>query len=131
MERIAVRTAERQALIDVTDRIQEVIARWGQPSGAAVVAVPHTTAGLLVNEGFDPDVAKDILSALDRLAPAQAGWRHAEGNSPAHVKAVLVGSSVVLPIVGGRLALGRWQRVFLCEFDGPRQREIWVQLVGA
>jgi secondary thiamine-phosphate synthase enzyme len=127
VERFRVETPERECLVDVTARVEEAAARGGRGAGAVLVAVPHTTAAVLVNEGHDPDVARDILAGLDRLVPAGAGWRHAEGNSPAHVKAALVGTSVVLPVEGGRLALGRWQRVFLCEFDGPRRRELWVQ----
>jgi len=95
-----------------------------------LVFCPHTTAGVTVNEAADPDVALDLLTALSRVVEQEGPWRHREGNSPAHVKASLVGSSVLLPICQGMLALGTWQGIFLCEFDGPRAREILVQTVG-
>ena len=95
--------------------------------GTVTVFVPHTTCGVTINENSDPDVVADMLAALGRLVPWQAGYRHAEGNSAAHVKASLMGSSAVVPVAGSRLQLGTWQAVYLCEFDGPRVREVWVR----
>lgn len=112
--------------MDITDAVARAVAGWGPGVGAVVVYCPHTTAGVAVNEGFDPDVAGDLLRALQALVPA-VPFRHAEGNSPAHLLAALTGCSVVVPVQEGRLRLGRWQRVFLCEYDGPRQRTVWLR----
>lgn len=127
MDRFPLRTGRRKELVDVTDRIQAAVARLGIGEGAALVFVPHTTAGVTVNEGADPDVARDLEGVMGRLAPAEGPYRHAEGNSDAHAQALLAGPSCVLPVEGGRVRLGTWQRVFFCEFDGPRDREVWVQ----
>ncbi|HET7904980.1 MAG TPA: secondary thiamine-phosphate synthase enzyme YjbQ [Candidatus Eisenbacteria bacterium] len=99
--------------------------------GLLHVYVPHTTAGVCVNEGYDPDVVADVERVLDRLVPWSGGYRHAEGNSAAHVKSILVGSSVWVPVRGGALALGRWQEVFFCEFDGPRTRSVELTFLPA
>ncbi len=129
METITVRTARQDELADVTAQVRSAVARSGVDSGVCVVYVPHTTAGVTVNECADPDVASDILGTLARLIPRHGPYRHAEGNAAAHVKASLVGSSVHIPIERGELALGTWQGVFLCEFDGPRTRHICVQVL--
>ncbi len=126
MVRFQVRTPAREALVDVTSQVAEALAETGMEEGALLVYVPHTTAGILVNENADPDVGRDISEFLSELAPRDRAWRHGEGNADAHVKASMVGESVLLPVSGGRLALGRWQGVFLAEFDGPRTRELWV-----
>jgi secondary thiamine-phosphate synthase enzyme len=124
-------TSARRQLVDVTAQLAEACSAQAGAAGALLVSVPHTTAGITVNEGYDPDVANDLLAALAALVPA-VRFRHSEGNSDAHLQAALVGSSVVVPLEGGRLALGRWQRVFLCEFDGPRRRQVWLRfLAGA
>ncbi len=126
-ERLTVPTSRRCELVDVTEEVARAIDALGVRGGAVVIHSPHTTAGVTVNEGYDPDVADDLLRRLDRLAPeGDPDDRHAEGNSDAHLKTALVGTSVVLPLHEGALALGRWQRVFLCEFDGPRRRELQV-----
>ena len=126
MERLAIRTQRREQLVDVTDLIAERLGALDMDEGAVLAHVPHTTAGIIVNEGYDPAVAEDVLATLERLIPRDAGYRHAEGNSDAHVKAIATGGAQLLPVSGGRLMLGRWQRVFFCEFDGPRSREIWL-----
>ncbi len=123
-----VRTTARCVLVDVTAEVAGEVARSGVAEGLAHVWCPHTTAGLTVNEAADPDVALDIAEALDRLVAREGGWRHAEGNSDAHVKASLLGSSLTLPVADGRLALGTWQGVFLGEFDGPRRRRVEVRV---
>jgi secondary thiamine-phosphate synthase enzyme len=126
-ERLSVPTGRRCELVDVTDEVARAVDVLGMHGGAVVVHSPHTTAGVTINEGYDPDVADDLLRRLDQLAPAgDPGDRHSEGNSDAHLKTALVGTSVVLPLRDGGLALGRWQRIFLCEFDGPRRRELHV-----
>jgi secondary thiamine-phosphate synthase enzyme len=126
VHRISLRTDRREQMVDITDRLAEAVAALGIDSGAVLVHVPHTTAAVTVNEGYDPDVASDVLRHLAALVPHDAGFAHAEGNSDSHIKAILVGSSHPIPVDGGAPALGRWQRVFFCEFDGPRTREVWV-----
>ena len=130
MMRVEIRTTQREQLVCVTDRVQAVVDSMCVEDGLCLVFCPHTTAGITVNEAADPEVAIDLLAALARLAPQDDPWRHREGNSPAHVKASLVGCSVLLPVTAGSLDLGTWQGVFLCEFDGPRSRDILVQTVG-
>lgn len=128
METLTVRTQSHDQMVDITSQVQEIVARSGVESGEVVVFVPHTTAGITVNEHADPDVARDILEVLDRLVPWRADYHHREGNAASHVKAGLMGSSAGLIIEGGRLVLGTWQGVFLCEFDGPRSRKVHVRL---
>jgi secondary thiamine-phosphate synthase enzyme len=126
---ITVRTRSRCELVSVTNEIHGALRDLGNPSGFCHLYVPHTTAGITVNEGADPAVARDILRTLETIAPPDAGYQHLEGNADAHVKAALVGSSLVLPVEEGRLLLGRWQTVFLCEFDGPRSRRLEVRVL--
>jgi len=122
--RVATTTAEE--FIDVTSQVQGAVERLGIEDGTLVVFCPHTTAGMTINESADPDVRRDILSTLRSLVPSDGDYRHAEGNSPAHVKASLIGSSVMVRVEGGSLRLGTWQGIYLGEFDGPRNRRIWV-----
>jgi secondary thiamine-phosphate synthase enzyme len=142
--RLDIRTQRRAEFVDITARIQEALSRAGDPSaslrassllpngqGLATIFVPHTTAGITINENADPDVVADILEALERLVPRRGDYRHTEGNADAHVKASLMGSSVRVPLDGGRLALGTWQGIYFCEFDGPRRREVWVAVTPA
>ena len=130
MIEIAVDTPRRRALVDVTGEVAGAIRASGEGDGVWLVAVPHTTAGVTVNEAADPDVARDLLLALERLAPEDLPYRHAEGNSPAHVLTTLVGSSTLVVVRDGRPALGRWQGIFLCEFDGPRTRRVRLSRIG-
>ena len=123
-------TPSRTALLDVTGQVQQVIRESGVQSGLCLVFVPHTTAGLTINENADPDVKRDILAALDGLVPAHGDYRHSEGNSPAHIKASLMGFSLTIPIEDGRLILGTWQGITFCEFDGPRQRSLIVKVIA-
>jgi len=126
-----VRTPQRDAMIDITGEVAAVVREAGIGDGTVVVHVPHTTAGVTINENADPDVPHDILAALDHAVPWRQGfYRHGEGNSAAHVKSSLVGCSAVVPVVGGRMALGTWQAVFFCEFDGPRTRHVIVSVSG-
>ena len=127
MKQISVQTKSRSEFVDITRQVQAVIDGLGLKDGAVTVFVPHTTAGITINEHADPDVVSDIMTVLDRVVPWSADYRHGEGNSAAHVKAGLMGSSVRVIVSGGRLALGTWQGIFFCEFDGPRRREVWVQ----
>jgi secondary thiamine-phosphate synthase enzyme len=121
-----VTTNRRAQLVDITDRVAVAVARSQVTDGACIVFVPHTTAGVTINEGADPDVAGDIESHLAELVPKEAAFEHAEGNSDSHIKTLLVGSSCTAPVRGGRLALGQWQAIFLCEWDGPRTRRVEV-----
>jgi len=130
MNSIEIRTQEHEEMIDLTAEVGRLVAASGVKSGLCLVAVPHTTAAVTVNENADPDVKADILMALRRAVPDTLPYEHAEGNSPAHVKSSLVGSSVVLGVEGGKLQLGTWQGVIFCEFDGPRTRKAWVQVLG-
>jgi len=125
---VSVETSARTQLKDITREVAAVVKEAGVENGACQLYVPHTTAGILINESDDPDVARDIGEALDRLVPRNAGYKHFEGNADSHIKASLVGSSQVVPIEGGRLGLGRWQGIFFCEFDGPRKREVKVRI---
>lgn len=127
---IQVRTSRRTELKDVTAEIEAIVREAGCTEGVCHLYVPHTTAGVLINEGDDPAVARDIEAALDRLIPHAAGYTHAEGNADSHIKTALVGSSETIPVEAGRLALGRWQSVFFAEFDGPRTRELRIKIVS-
>jgi secondary thiamine-phosphate synthase enzyme len=126
----AVRTSRREEMVDITGRVADALGRLGVEDGLVHVWVPHTTAGVTVNEGADPAVRRDLLLALAAIVPEDLAWEHEEGNSPAHVKTTLVGSSALVPVAGGRPALGRWQAVYLCEFDGPRSRTVRLAAGG-
>ncbi|MFH0810496.1 MAG: secondary thiamine-phosphate synthase enzyme YjbQ [Pseudomonadota bacterium] len=126
MKTLEVRSTKRSEMIDITSRVAEAARAMSATDGALTVFVPHTTAAVTINEAADPDVATDILVALDRLVPWEAGYRHGEDNAAAHIKSTMVGSSVQIGVEGGRLVLGRWQGVFFCEFDGPRGRQVHV-----
>jgi secondary thiamine-phosphate synthase enzyme len=124
-----VRTSRRTEMQDVTDKIAAAVHDSGCASGVCHLYVPHTTAGVIINEGYDPAVAHDIETAFDRLVPRVANSAHAEGNSDSHIKTALVGSSETIWISAGKLALGRWQAIFFAEFDGPRSRELHIKIV--
>ncbi|MGI5864499.1 MAG: secondary thiamine-phosphate synthase enzyme YjbQ, partial [Myxococcales bacterium] len=115
-------------LIDITDRVAALVRASGMQEGLCTVFCPHTTGAITINENADPDVKDDLLAALERIVPNR-GFKHAEGNSDSHVKASLVGPSVTILIEGGALRLGTWQGVYFCEFDGPRRRKVWVQIL--
>jgi len=129
METLSIRTASRTDLKDITREVAAAAAGSGVDEGAVLVYVPHTTAGVTINENADPAVREDIESTLERLVPWSGRYRHAEGNSAAHVKASLMGFSATIPLSGGRLVLGTWQGIYLCEFDGPRTRKVHVQVL--
>ncbi len=122
---ITLATHQQSVLIDITRQAQESIEKSGIKKGMCYIYCPHTTAGLLINESADQAVADDICTALDGLVPQGANWTHLEGNSPAHIKSALVGNSLWVAFENGQLLLGRWQGIFFCEFDGPRQRKVW------
>jgi secondary thiamine-phosphate synthase enzyme len=129
--RIEVRTTEREQLLDITDRVREQVASSGVRQGVVHLWSLHTTCGLTVNEGADPDVARDVVVAMRRLFPRQGDYRHAEGNSDAHLKTLVAGPGLTLLVQDGDLVLGTWQHVFLTEWDGPRARRIAVQVMDA
>jgi secondary thiamine-phosphate synthase enzyme len=130
MNTIEIQTRTKEEFIDLTAEVDRVVASSGIARGLCVVAAPHTTAGVTVNENADPDVRADLLMTLRRVVPDDLPYSHGEGNSPAHVKSSLIGSSVILVVEAGRLQLGTWQGIFFCEFDGPRSRKAWVQVIG-
>jgi len=126
VQTISVKTSSRVEMVDITAQVADAIRDEGIQDGLAVVFVPHTTAGVTINENADPDVARDIRSHLDKLVPPSAGYAHAEGNADAHIKSSLFGPSLVLIVSGGRPVLGTWQAVYFCEGDGPRRRKVHV-----
>ncbi len=130
MRSFEVRTGRRVVFVDITSRLLEAVRELGVADGALVAYVPHTTAGITINENADPSVRADLEMALDRLVPGTLPFAHGEGNSDAHVKASLMGSSVTIPLAAGRLQLGTWQGVYLAEFDGPRLRRVVVTVLS-
>jgi len=126
---LSLHSRSREEFIKLDAQVEKAVAESGVKEGVCYVYVPHTTAGVTVNEGADPTVAADILARLTQLVPRDAGYAHAEGNADSHIKATLVGAMAVVPVTGGRLALGTWQSLFFCEFDGPRQRRVQVRVL--
>lgn len=129
-ERLSVRSRKQADVVDITERVQAVVSKSGVDAGLCQVYVPHTTAGVFINENADPDVMDDFLATLDRLVPWENAYQHAEGNAAAHIKASLIGTSQTLPVRDGKLALGRWQGIYFAEFDGPRERHFQVTVLG-
>jgi secondary thiamine-phosphate synthase enzyme len=123
------RTGNRTELLDITDSLARIVRESKVRSGLLTVFIPHTTAAVTINENADPSVQQDILHELNRLIPFQGAYRHTEGNSAAHIKSTLVNPSQMILIDDGRLALGTWQGVYFCEFDGPRTRKVWVKVI--
>jgi secondary thiamine-phosphate synthase enzyme len=130
MNTIKVSTGSRDEFIDITARVREAVTESGVKDGFCRVFVPHTTAAVTINEGADPAVTRDIIMGLDKVIPWQDGYHHAEGNSAAHIKTTLVGASETIMISNGSLVLGTWQAIYLCEFDGPRSRKVYVECSG-
>ena len=130
-EQIEVRTTSHQCLIDITSQVQRAVDKAAIDDGLCYMFVPHTTAGLTINENADPTVRSDILQKLDEVVPWQDAYSHAEGNAAAHIKSSLVGHSGWVIIAAGRLKLGTWQGIFLAEFDGPRTRSVWLKIIRA
>lgn len=126
---ITLKTAARTEMLGITAQVQQLVTTKGLRRGLCMIYVPHTTAGVTINESADPSVATDILMALERMVPATLPYRHLEGNSPAHVKAALMGASQLVAVQEGRLVLGTWQGIFFCEFDGPRTRRVDITLL--
>lgn len=131
MKELRVNTRQHAELVDITGELQAAVTAAGWSEGVVTIYVPHTTAGLTIQENADPDVARDVLYALDRLVPwTDRNYRHGEGNTAAHVKASLLGNSAQVLVRSGRLQLGTWQGIYFCEFDGPRSRKVWLHFAG-
>ena len=126
---LSIQSDSRTAFIDITEKVQAMVAASGVQSGVCLLYVPHTTAAVTINENADPTVPKDILGVLNQVIPWEANYRHLEGNSAAHIKSTLVGASETVAISDGRLVLGTWQGLFFCEFDGPRRRKLHVRIL--
>ena len=129
-EQLSVRTPSHACMVEITAQVQQLVAQSGIREGVCSLYVPHTTAGLTINENADPTVRSDMVRELDKVVPWRDGYEHMEGNSAAHIKASLMGASQVVLVIGGRLRLGTWQGVYLAEFDGPRTRQVWVKVVA-
>jgi len=131
MEEFTVKTSQQTQLVNITSQVQAALRASGIRSGICTVFVPHTTAGVTINENADPDVIRDILMEMHKVIPLADGYAHSEGNSAAHIKSSLFSCSCSVIVEGGSLQLGTWQSIFFCEFDGPRTRKVWVQALGA
>lgn len=126
----SINTRSSTEMVNITTQVQNELGKAEIKNGICTVFVPHTTAGITINEGADPDVADDMIMEINKIVPLQDGYKHAEGNSAAHLKTSFFGSSVQIPVENGRLSLGTWQAIFICEFDGPRNRRVVVQILG-
>lgn len=131
MTTLEIVSRQREEMIEITDLVRDLIRQSNVAAGIACLHVPHTTAAVTINENADPDVVHDLLNGLERLAPRNAGYRHAEGNSDAHIKSTLVGADQTLLIRKGEPLLGTWQGLYFCEFDGPRRRKLHIEIIGA
>jgi secondary thiamine-phosphate synthase enzyme len=129
IQTVSVRTSRRTELVDITRLVQDALGKIGISEGVCYVYVPHTTAGVTINENADPSVIEDILAHLNRTVPFDGSYRHGEGNSAAHIKATLTGGSQVILVEAGKLVLGTWQGIYFCEFDGPRNRKVHVKVI--
>jgi secondary thiamine-phosphate synthase enzyme len=127
---ITVKTGSRTEMLDITARIQAAVSAAGMTQGLCMIYVPHTTAGVTINESADPSVKRDIMMVLNQVIPWEADYRHLEGNSPAHVKSSLIGASETIIVKDNNLVLGTWQGIFFCEFDGPRSRKVHIKLIS-
>jgi secondary thiamine-phosphate synthase enzyme len=126
---IKVKTPERVALVDITAEVNRAVVQSETGDGLCNLFVPHTTASIIISENWDPDVTSDLLKQLEQIVPREAGYKHSEGNSQAHILSVMVSTSINVPVHDGKLALGRWQSVMLAEFDGPRERSVYVSVM--
>ena len=129
MYTLHLKTDRRTQFVDITEKVQGLVAKSGVAEGTCYLYVPHTTAAVTINEHADPDVASDVEGIFERLVPLRGPYKHSEGNSDSHMKSILVGAMQTIFIEGGKLALGRWQGIFFCEFDGPRDRKLYVKIL--
>jgi secondary thiamine-phosphate synthase enzyme len=130
MQTLQIKTDRRTQFIDITNQVQSAVAKSAAKNGLLHLYVPHTTAAITINEHADPDVASDVEAAFDRLIPERGPYKHSEGNSDSHIKSILVGNTQTVFIADGKLALGRWQGIFFCEFDGPRDRKLYLKITA-
>ncbi len=130
VETISVKTSSGEEFKDITSLVAEKVKSTGVSEGIVTVFVPHTTAAVTINEDADPSVVRDIISSLDRVIPVKGNYSHLEGNSHAHIKSSIIGSSRQIIVEGGKLKLGTWQGIYFCEFDGPRRREVWIKILA-
>jgi len=130
LHKLEVNTSAREQFVDITPGVKRFLSQSGVQEGVCLVYVPHTTSGVTINEGADPSVVEDILMQLNKLIPWHNGYRHTEGNSAAHIKSLLTGAEKTLPVTGGKLTLGTWQKIFFCEFDGPRRRKVIIKILA-
>ena len=128
MERLTFKTNNRTEMLDITQLIQQTVSNSNFKDGIITIFIPHTTAGITINEGADPDVRRDMLFEINKIVPFDDGYHHMEGNSAAHIKTTLFGNSSQIIVESGTLQLGTWQSIYFCEFDGPRTRKIWVKM---
>jgi len=128
MERLSIKTNSRTEMLDITRLVQEAVSNNSFKDGIVTIFIPHTTAGVTINEGADPDVKRDMLFEINKIVPFEDGYHHMEGNSAAHIKTTLFGNSSQLIVEDGQLQLGTWQTIYFCEFDGPRTRKIWIKM---
>lgn len=129
MKKIVIQTRSKTGLLDITDEVEKAVRESKIKDGICIIFAPHTTAALTINENADPSVREDILAELNRLVPFNGRYRHMEGNAAAHIKSSIVGCSKSIIVGNSRLSLGTWQGIYFCEFDGPRQREIWIKII--
>ena len=129
MEKFTIQSTDHTAIIDITQKVQSIVNKSGIKNGICYVFIPHTTAGVSINENADPDVKADMLMEINKIIPLNDSYQHMEGNSAAHIKASLFGNSELVFLEEGRLQLGTWQGIFFCEFDGPRTRQVWINLI--
>lgn len=130
MEKIFISTKKRKELVDLNPFLSKITKEKNYKDGVIIIYIPHTTAGITINEGADPDVAEDILDTLSQKIPYNKNYKHTEGNADAHIQSVLIGQSLAVIVEDGVLKLGTWQHIFFCEFDGPRKREVWLKFIG-
>lgn len=126
---ISVSTSSRNEFVDITDKVGNMVRESGVKDGYVLLYVPHTTAAVTINENYDPSVKRDILNKLSELVPPNAGYAHTEGNADSHIKSSIIGVNEFIPVMDGRIQLGRWQGIFFCEFDGPRSRRLLVEVI--
>ena len=129
MQSLRLSTTKKCEMVNITGEVKRLVTQSGVRRGLCLIHAPHTTAGIAVQEGYDPDVVRDISVYMSTHVPQEGDYKHAEGNSPAHIQSLITGTGQMLPIEYGTLQLGRWQAVFFCEFDGPRERTVWVQII--
>jgi secondary thiamine-phosphate synthase enzyme len=131
MQRLSLRTSSRIELVDITDKVQQIVSKFKVKQGICFLFVPHTTAGLTINENADPSVRRDITNTLTKLIPPGANYSHLEGNADSHIKSSILGTGLHVFIEGGKLSLGTWQGIFFAEGDGPRSRQVWIEIIAS